>query len=98
MQNTPENRWKEFWSSLKENRGSTIGLFTILLIVLVAIFAPLLSPHSPSELYSDYLRLPPIWSQNGTWKFPLGTDDVGRDILSRLIHGSTISIPRPTDT
>ncbi len=92
MHNTPENTWKEFWSSLKENRGSTIGLFTILLIILVAIFAPLLSPHNPSELYSDYLRLPPAWSQNGIWKFPLGTDDVGRDILSRLIHGSTISI------
>lgn len=88
----PENPYYEFWYSLKQNKGSVIGLSIITIIILVAILAPLISPHSPSELYYKHLRLPPVWNQNGNWDFIFGTDDVGRDIFSRLIHGASISI------
>ena len=88
----PENSFSEFWYSLKQNKGSVIGLATIIIIVLIAALAPLISPHSPSELFYEHLRVPPIWNKSGNWNFILGTDDVGRDILSRLINGASISI------
>lgn len=76
----------------KKYKGASIGLFFILIFLLIAIFAPLLSPHDPKELFTDVLRLPPFWNVGGSSKFLLGTDDVGRDILSRLIYGTRISM------
>lgn len=76
------------WLSFASNRLAVVGLVIILALVLVAAFAPLLAPHSP--VAGDLARtrlLPP-----GTPGFWLGTDDQGRDILSRLIHGSRITL------
>ena len=60
--------------------------------VLVAVFAPLVAPHDPDE--PDLLRrlLPPFWMEGGEFAFPLGCDALGRDILSRIIYGSRVSI------
>ncbi|MEX2534549.1 MAG: ABC transporter permease [Trueperaceae bacterium] len=64
----------------------------ILLAVVAAIFGEQLAPHSPVE--PDFLnRLsPPVWVDGGMWKYPLGTDSLGRDVLSRIIVGSRISM------
>lgn len=77
---------------LRKNKVAVAGLVVICLFSIMAIFAPLIAPHDPLEqsLY-DKLK-PPIWMENGSWKNPLGTDDFGRDILSRLIYGSRISM------
>jgi len=62
------------------------------LLVLTAVCAALLAPHSPTE--GDIMRklVPPAWMARGTWDYPLGTDRFGRDVLSRIIYGSQVSL------
>ena len=82
----------EFWFYFRQNRGAVAGLVVFVLLVLIAIFAPLLAPHSPTAQYRDLLLVPPIWQEGGREGFLLGTDAVGRDILSRLIYGAQYSL------
>ncbi len=82
----------EFWHYFSMNHGAVVGLVVFALLVLVAIFAPLIAPHLPNEQYRDALLTPPMWWQGGTPKFILGTDAVGRDMLSRLIFGARYSL------
>jgi len=83
---------KEFWFYFSENRGAVIGLFVFVALVLTAILAPLIAPHSPFQQYRDAVLLPPAWLEGGNMSYLLGTDPVGRDILSRLIYGSQYSL------
>nr|WP_193556761.1 ABC transporter permease subunit [Brucella gallinifaecis] len=83
---------KDFWFYFSVNRGAVIGLFVFLALVIVAILAPFIAPHNPSEQFRDYLLTPPFWEQGGTTQFLLGTDAVGRDMLSRLIYGAQYSL------
>ena len=83
---------KEFWFYFSQNKGAVIGLYVFLAIVFIAIFAPLIAPHSPSVQNRGSLLLPPLWMEGGSWAFPLGTDAVGRDILSRLMYGARFSL------
>jgi ABC-type dipeptide/oligopeptide/nickel transport system permease subunit len=87
-----ENPYAELWHHFKQNKGALFGLSLVLIFVFIALFAPALAPHDPSELFTDQLRVPPMFAEGGTSKFPLGTDDIGRDTLSRLIFGARISI------
>ena len=82
----------EFWHYFSQSRGAVIGLVIFVLLIIIALVAPLISPHSPIEQYKQYFLLPPAWSQGGNSSFLLGTDAVGRDILSRLIYGSRFSL------
>lgn len=82
----------EFWFYFSENRGAVIGLFVMLALVVIAIFAPFFAPHEPTQQYRDALLFPPVWQEGGSWKFILGTDAVGRDMLSRLIFGARFSL------
>ena len=83
---------REFWHYFRENRGAVIGLFFFLFICAVALLANVIAPHSPIEQYREALLTPPVWQDGGDWRFILGTDAVGRDILSRLIYGSRFSL------
>lgn len=83
---------KEFWFYFSQNRGAVIGLVVFVLLVLVAFLAPLLAPHDPTQQYRDALLVPPIWQEGGRAGFLLGTDAVGRDMLSRLIYGAQYSL------
>lgn len=69
-----------------------IGIVIIILASIVALTAPLLAPHDPTKIYSEFLRLPPSFTEGGNSQFFFGTDDLGRDLLSRLIYGSQISL------
>jgi dipeptide transport system permease protein len=89
---TPPSLLAEAWHGLKENRGAVAGLGLVCLIILVAILADVLAPYSPYEQYRAHVLTPPVWDAAGSWAFPLGTDEVGRDILSRLIYGARISL------
>lgn len=81
-----------FWRSFRENRGAVIGLAVVCAVVFIAIFANFLAPYSPIEQYRGFTRLPPVWVEGGNWAHPLGTDPVGRDMLSRILYGSRISL------
>ena len=83
---------KEFWFYFSENKGAVAGLVIFAALVLAALFAPLIAPHSPTLQYRDALLLPPAWVEGGQAAFPLGTDAVGRDMLSRLIYGARFSL------
>jgi dipeptide transport system permease protein len=81
-----------FWRSFAVNRGAVIGFGVMLALILLAILADIVTPYSPIEQYRENFLTPPVWQDGGTWKFILGTDDVGRDILSRLIYGARLSL------
>jgi dipeptide transport system permease protein len=88
-------RWAlflEFWSYFRENRGAVIGMVVFFSIVFIALFADIISPHLPNEQYREAMLQPPFFQEGGTTEFLLGTDAVGRDMLSRLIHGSRYSL------
>jgi dipeptide transport system permease protein len=91
-QAAPPGPLREFWNYFAQNRGALIGLALVLALCFAAVFADVISPHSPNEQYRDATLTPPAWAENGSAKFLLGTDPVGRDILSRLIHGSRLSL------
>lgn len=83
---------REFWYYFSENKGAVAGLFVIVVVVLSAIFADVVAPHSPAQQYRDNFLAPPVWEEGGSAQFLLGTDAVGRDILSRIIHGARYSL------
>ncbi len=82
---------REFWANFSRNRGAVVAGIIVLVLIFIAIFAPLISPHSPIEQYRDNVKIPPAWLDGGNWKFILGTDEAGRDILSRLMYGARLS-------
>ncbi|WP_306029110.1 ABC transporter permease subunit [Stappia sp. MMSF_3263] len=82
----------EFWFYFSQNRGAVIGLVVFVTLVIVALAAPLIAPHDPDLQYRDSFLTPPVWQDGGKAAFLLGTDAVGRDILSRLIYGARFSL------
>ncbi len=76
----------------KAHRGLQFGGAVVVLMTLVAIFAPLIAPYSPYDQNLAHRLAPPIWSDGGSWDYILGTDQLGRDYLSRLIYGARISM------
>jgi dipeptide transport system permease protein len=88
----PPGPWREFWTAFSANRGAVIGLAVIVVLLLVALFAPWIAPHAPNETNSAVFLLPPAWQQGGSASYLLGTDAIGRDILSRLMHGARLSL------
>ena len=82
----------EFWFYFSENKGAVIGLWFFVVLVVVALLAPLIAPHEPYQQYRDAVLVPPVWQEGGRWEFLLGTDAVGRDILSRLLFGARYSL------
>ena len=81
-----------FWCRFAENKGAVLGLAFLCVILFLALAAGIVAPHSPIEQYRSAFLTPPVWQQGGSWNFVLGTDDVGRDLLSRLIHGARLSL------
>lgn len=72
--------------------GITIGGAVLLLIIATALLAPVLAPENPYAQDLARRVIPPVWHDNGSWEHPLGTDQFGRDYLSRLIYGARISL------
>ena len=75
------------WRSLPK-----IPLLVVLLAVTTALFADFIAPHGPTDLNLAHARQGWVFSEGGSWEFPLGTDVLGRDILSRIIKGSQVSM------
>jgi peptide/nickel transport system permease protein len=77
---------------MRRHRGLVIGGAAVLLTFLMAVLAPVLAPHDPYEQDLGQRLIPPVWYDKGTWVHPLGTDNLGRDYLSRVVYGSRISL------
>jgi dipeptide transport system permease protein len=88
----PKGPLASFWAAFRENRGAMIGLVVLSTIILCALFAGVIAPHDPLEQYRGFTKLPPVWFENGDARFLLGTDALGRDMLSRLMYGARISL------
>jgi dipeptide transport system permease protein len=88
----PPHPLAEFWSHLTANGGAVAGLVVIVALILSALFADMIAPHSPVLTNNQVFLRPPFWQQGGSLNYPLGTDAIGRDILSRLIHGARLSL------
>jgi len=85
----------DVWHSFKQSPTAMVAAVIALVCVVAAVFAPWLAPHNPQDLASLQLmdaRLPPAWVADGQARYPLGTDDQGRDILSALMYGARISL------
>ena len=72
--------------------GFLFGAAVVMLIFIMAVLAPVLAPHDPYAHDLSQRMIPPVWQAKGTWEHPLGTDNLGRDYLSRLIYGCRISL------
>jgi oligopeptide transport system permease protein len=86
------------WRRLLRNRAAVMGMAIIAFFMLLAIFAPVVAPHNPLALHSGQGFLPPAWVKQGpngkagNSEFLLGTDTLGRDVLSRVIYGARVSM------
>jgi dipeptide transport system permease protein len=81
-----------FWAAFRENRGAVFGLSIVAIVAATALLAGFIAPHSPIEQFRDAVKAPPVWETGGSWRFVLGTDGAGRDMLSRLIYGARVSL------
>lgn len=84
-----------FKRNMKLFASSKMSLFFAALtigFILMAVAAPLIAPHDPNEADLFLRLLPPAWMEGGDWSYVLGTDALGRDVLSRIIYGSRVSI------
>jgi dipeptide transport system permease protein len=88
----PRHPLREFGSGFAANRGAVAGFAVIATLLLLAILADLIAPHPPGLTNDAAFLMPPFWQAGGSLDYPLGTDAIGRDILSRLIHGARLSL------
>jgi dipeptide transport system permease protein len=88
----PPSPLRELWSGFSANHGAVAGFSVIATLLLLAAFADLIAPHPPGLTNNNAFLLPPSWQAGGSSAYPLGTDAIGRDILSRLIHGARLSL------
>jgi oligopeptide transport system permease protein len=90
--------WQEAWERFLRNKASILGLIIVLFFLLVTVFASVAAPHNPLQLHSGKSFLPPAWVEKSTTnktgdpEYLLGTDTLGRDVLSRVMYGSRVSM------
>ena len=83
---------KSWLGKLIEHKGALLGAVIVFGVVLIAVVAPIISPHDPYQQDLMKRLVPPVWQDRGTWEHIFGTDHLGRDYLSRLIYGAQISL------
>jgi dipeptide transport system permease protein len=88
----PVHPLRDFWRYFSANKGAIAGLVIVLGVMMVAIFADVIAPYAPDLTDNSVFLVPPAWQTGGSSAHLLGTDAIGRDILSRLIYGSRLSL------
>jgi len=78
--------------SLMRNSVGIVGLVIVAIVLITALAGPLFAPHNPAKLNVKTRYIPPAWSAEGDSRYLLGTDQLGRDVLSRLIYGARVSV------
>jgi dipeptide transport system permease protein len=91
-QAAPLHPFKDFWRYFSANRGALGGLVIVVTVLLLAAFANVVAPYNPDLTDNAVFLVPPAWQTGGSSAHLLGTDAIGRDILSRLIHGARLSL------
>ena len=89
---TPPKQWQQFVRAFMKNKGAVLGLIVLIIFILIAFLASWLAPHDPYELFQGKEQLPPSFVDGGEAAFLLGTDDAGRDTLSRVLYGARYSL------
>lgn len=84
--------FKKLFLTIRTNNFALVSFICIVFFSLIAVLAPWIAPYSFSEVHTDFLKSPPVWLEGGSYRFLLGTDDLGRDFLSRLIYGACVSM------
>ncbi len=84
------DRGRQVASTLR--RAPLIPMLIIVVVIFTATFAPLLTPYSTSKPSLGDRLTPPVWQEGGTWQHPLGTDALGRDLITRLMYGGRVSL------
>ncbi|WP_108061142.1 ABC transporter permease [Poseidonibacter lekithochrous] len=87
-----ENKVLEFYKQFRKNKSALIGLYIVAILILCALLAPVLAPYDPLIQNLGNRLIPPFWAEGGSFAHILGTDDFGRDLLSRIIYGARISL------
>lgn len=88
-------RKSDVWWSFTSSKAAMISAIILLVLILTAVFAPLITPQNPydaAQLDMWKSGLPPVWEANGEWPYLLGTDTQGRDMLSVILYGTRLSI------
>lgn len=96
----PRSLWTNAWRRLRRNKMAMVAIGVLIFLIIVAIFAPLIAPHNPvtSDVATAGTYRNAAWVDNpnpkktGSWDYPLGTDSIGRDIFSRLVYGTRVSL------
>ena len=86
------SEWRRALRSLAKSRAAVVGMIVLAAVIVVALAANWITPHNPNEQVLERRLLPPAWMDGGSRSHVLGTDHLGRDILSRVIFGSRISL------
>jgi len=81
----------QLWQIFRKTPVAMVGFGCSIFLIILALFSPVLTPHSAIESNLNMLLLPPAWDDNGNISFLLGTDDLGRDMLSRLMSGASLT-------
>ncbi|HTQ83237.1 MAG TPA: ABC transporter permease subunit [Pseudolabrys sp.] len=88
----PPHPVREFYADFSRNHGAVIGLAVIVALLFIAATATVIAPYSPTLTNDGDFLKPPFWQAGGSLAHPLGTDPIGRDLLSRLIYGARLSL------
>jgi peptide/nickel transport system permease protein len=83
--------WSEIWRRFRRDKFAMVGIVVIIVLVVVAVFAPWIAPHDPTQQFDEGLTMQGM-PVGPSAEFPLGTDTLGRDLLSRLIYGARVSL------
>ncbi|GLY79322.1 ABC transporter permease [Actinoallomurus iriomotensis] len=84
--------WHAVRRALRRNHAAKVAIGVLFLVVIVGVFAPLIAPHDPNAQNLTLKLRPPFWSAGHQPGYPLGTDNLGRDVLSRIVYGTRISL------
>jgi oligopeptide transport system permease protein len=84
--------WTQAYRRLRKNRAALISCGIIVALYAIALLAPIITVYDPTGVHFDAIQTPPAWADGGTWLYPLGTDALGRDLLTRMIYGARISM------
>lgn len=90
--NAAEPSLRRLLNEIRHRKVASVGLLVFLVILLLAVVAPVVAPHDPLKQNLGDNFLPPAWKDGGTWTYPFGTDALGRDVMSRLIYGTRSSL------
>lgn len=83
------------WLHMNRNPFAVIALYIFSFVLLMMVLSPMISPYSPDQQFGEAISQPPAWHELGEIRFLFGTDDLGRDLLSRVLAGAVYSLGYP---